>query len=688
MSVHKFFSCRVVSVAVVLCASTIQGMSQSSAADSAYIYDDDAEELDEVVIKTDSRRRMRGVSTNTELISARELTRAACCNLGESFTTNPSVDVSYADAATGARQIKLLGLSGQYVQMLTENIPNFRGGAAPYGLGYVAGPWMQSIQVSKGASSVKNGYESVTGQINIELKKPQADPSVGANLYVDHMGKAEANFDGNLHLGRHWRGGVLLHGENTFAGHDGNGDGFLDSPRLRQVAVMNRWAYMGTSYVFQIAGRYIDERRRGGQDSHHAAAHDDMPLYTTEMATRRFEGWMKHAYIFDRENEGNVALMASMIVHNANSTYGKRLYDDHQREAYAQLMFERKFTDLHALSAGVSFNHDRYGERYLLGTDGVGPDTRTVTEENVGGVYGQYTYNLDSRLIAMAGLRYDYNSRWGSLVTPRVHVRYNPTSVLSFNASAGLGRRTAHPLADFSYLLASSRRVEIAGTPQQEKAWNIGASASANGVRLWDRKFNFSADYYFTTFRHQLVADLDASAHAAILRYVPRGHSHAFQVEAGCDITDDLNVTAAYRYTDARAATGVDGALRQRPLASRSKGLVTVGWNPDMGRWQFDVTLSINGSGRMPDPYVTADGSLSWPERYKAYATLNAQVTRNWRHWSVYLGGENLTAYRQPDPVIAADAPWGPDFDATLIYGPLQGAMVYAGFRYHFTTAL
>ena len=115
-------------------------------------------------------QKLRSSVTNAELINSDELCRAACCNLGESFVTNPSVDVNYSDAATGAKQIKLLGLSGTYVQMLTENIPNFRGASAPYGLGYVPGPWMSSIQVSKGTSSVKNGYEALTGQINIEFK--------------------------------------------------------------------------------------------------------------------------------------------------------------------------------------------------------------------------------------------------------------------------------------------------------------------------------------------------------------------------------------------------------------------------------------------------------------------------------------------------------------------------------------
>ena len=142
----------------------------------------DAHELKNVVVKATNGVKAKSRVDNTELIGRGQLIRAACCNLGESFTANPSVDVSYSDAATGAKQIKLLGLSGTYVQMLTENVPNLRGASLPYSLGYVPGPWMQSIQVSKGASSVKNGYESTTGQINIEFLKPQGTDGVRANV--------------------------------------------------------------------------------------------------------------------------------------------------------------------------------------------------------------------------------------------------------------------------------------------------------------------------------------------------------------------------------------------------------------------------------------------------------------------------------------------------------------------------
>lgn len=645
---------------------------------------DSAEVLNEVTVKSRRGLYKLGGATNSELITASELKRAACCNLGESFTTNPSVDVNYNDAATGARQIRLLGLSGSYVQFLTENIPNFRGAASPYGLGYVAGPWMQSIQVSKGASSVKNGYESITGQINVEMKKPQADPQLSVNMYYDIMNKLEANVDGNWHFGPEWSAGLLTHFENGFSSHDANSDGFADMPQVRQLALMPRVAYLGRSYVFQAAGRYIDERRTGGQLQGHAHPVGDKPLYRIQLDTRRWEAFAKNALMYDRDNDGNVALIISGSGHSQDALYGLRLCDIDQHEFYASAMFERKWSERHALSTGIQTNYDHYRYHTLLDPAATDAAAAYSEHEAVAGAYAQYTYNLDERLVAMAGLRYDWSDLYGSMLTPRMHLRYNPTADLSLHASAGRGYRSPHPLAEYSYLLASSRRMEISGHLSREAAWNFGVGGSWT-LRPLQKKTTISAEYYHTTFSSQLMANLDRDPHAVyIYSSQGRSYSHSLQLELSVDLLSDLNLTAAWRLTDVKAAYYGDG-LQQKPLTPRNKGLFTLGWSPNMGLWQFDLSCAINGSGRMPRPYTLADGSLSWPERYKAFAQLNAQITRNFRHWAIYLGGENLTAYRQKNPVIGASDPWGPDFDATMVYGPLQGAMIYVGFRYNIT---
>lgn len=641
--------------------------------------------IKEVVVSAHGRGLRGSVATNTSLISARELTRAACCNLGESFTTNPSVDVSYSDAATGARQIKLLGLSGAYVQMLTENIPAARGASAPYYLGYIAGPWMQSIQVSKGASSVKNGYESITGQINIEMAKPQLDPSLTLNAYVDHMGKAELNALGNIHLGDRWSTGLLGHIENSFATHDANDDGFVDTPRLKQGALMNRWAYLGTNYVFQAAVKGLIEDRRSGQIGH--AAHDIHQPYVIDINTRRIEAFTKNAYIYDRENEGNIALILSGSSHRMDADYGEKTYNITQRELYASLMFERKWNGgLHALSTGISFNHDDFKRAYRLIPDINIASDHSRDSENVSGIYTQYTLNLNSQFVAMAGVRYDYNSIYGSLVTPRLHVRWNLRDGISLHASAGRGRRSPHPLEEYNYLMASSRIIHLPGKLKMETADNMGFGADWN-FDLGERHVKLAAEYYHTSFNNQLLADLNTDPHAVYISCSSKkSFSHAFQIESTFDIIPDMSLTAAYRLTDVKVDYGY--GLVRKPLTSRSKGLFSLDYRPMMGLWQFDVTCSISGGGLMPQNYTTAQGTQSWNNTYRAYATLNAQVTKNFPSWSVYLGGENLTGYRQPQPIIDPSNPRGSDFDATMIYGPLHGAVVYVGFRYNITKYL
>lgn len=643
--------------------------------------------LEEVVVNAPrGQRKMIGV-INGEVISATELKRAACCNLGESFTTNPSVDVNYTDAATGARQIRLLGLSGSYVQMLTENVPNFRGAAAPYGLGYIPGPWMQSIQVSKGSSSVKNGYESITGQINVEMKKPQLDPSVSVNGFYDMMNKMELNADGNMHFGRSWSGGVLAHFENGFSSHDGNDDGFSDMPRVRQVSVMPRVAYLGTKYVFQAAVKFLDERRLSGQDEHHAVPAAGHPLYKIRIDTRRWEAMTKNAYMFDRDNDGNVALILSASAHDQDASYGLRLCDIDQREVYASLMFERKWNGLHALSTGLSMNYDYLDQRYRLTADAALPMERRFDREAVTGGYAQYTLNIDDRLIAMAGLRYDWSDIYGGMVTPRMHLRYNPTADLSFHASAGRGYRSPHPLAEYSYIMASSRRLEINPDLKREAAWNLGAGGTWTFYPA-GKKTSLSVEYYYTTFSNQLMLNLDRDPHVAyVYSSDGRSYSHSLQAELTVEPVRELTFTAAWRLTDVKADYTGRG-LQQKPLTSRNKGLFTLGYYPRMGLWQFDVSCAVNGGGRMPTPYTLASGEESWSPRYNPFVQLNAQITRNFRHWAVYVGGENLTNFRQPDPIVGASDPWGPDFDATMVYGPLQGAMVYIGFRYNFTKFL
>lgn len=641
-------------------------------------------ELNEVNVVTRKlgTMKMRSSVMNEEMISGAELCRAACCNLGESFVTNPSVDVSYSDAATGAKQIKLLGLSGTYVQMLTENIPNYRGAAAPYGLGYVPGPWMQSIQVSKGTSSVKNGYEALTGQINVEFKKPQVEEAdwVSANLFASSTNRYEANADASVKLSDKWSTMLLMHYENETKAHDGNGDGFDDIPRVKQYNVFNRWAYMGEHYMFQAGIKALREERNSGQMSHDNTMMMDDP-YQVGITTDRYEAFAKNAYIFNKEKNTNLALILSGTIHNQDAMYGRKLYDVDQKNFYASLLFETELTKQHSLSSGLSFNYDAFDQDYRLTNDATLPRTDAFAKEAVPGAYVQYTYNWQNKLVVMGGLRGDHSNEYGFFVTPRAHIKYTPNDIVNFRLSAGKGYRTNHVLAENNFLLASSRKVSIADKLDQEEAWNYGASVSTY-IPLFGKTLNVNVEYYYTDFLKQVVVDMDSNPHEiAFTNLDGRSYSGAFQVEASYPFFEGFTLLAAYRLTDAK--TTYNGELLEKPLTGKYKGLLTASYKTPLGLWQFDTSLQLNGGGRMPNPYTLTDGSPSWDARYGSFEQLSAQITRYFRRWSVYVGGENLTNFKQKNPIVDAANPWGENFDSSMIWGPVHGAKYYIGVRFN-----
>ncbi len=627
--------------------------------------------LEEVSIqqrKSEGISRLGGATNGTQL-GQDELFRAACCNLGESFIANPSVDVNYNDAAVGARQIKLLGLSGQYVQMLLENQPVTLGAAMPYQLGYVPGAWMKSISVSKGASSVKNGPQSITGQINVEYLKPEDDPGLLLNFYTDSRLKAEANVMGNIHLNHHLSTEVLAHYERDCMHMDENGDGWHDSPNLNQLHLQNRWKYQHGRYIMHAGIGYLTENREGGQ----LLSFTTNP-YRVLIDANRADAYMKHAVLLNREHNTNLALLATGSIYSLDGTFGLKSYSDRQRSLNSQLVLENDFSETHNISTGISLNADLLDET-LTSADS------PLTTEYTPGLFAQYTYKPTYKLTVMAGLRGDHSTLYGrTYITPRLHVKWVPADWLTFRASTGKGYRTPHPLAENHYLLTSGRTLVIEDV-KMEEAWNSGISF-AFYIPLWDKTLTINADYYYTDFINQAVVDYDSDpTRITIADLNGRSFSHTAQIDASYDITEDLNLLAAFRYNHVLCTYG--GQLMEKPLQSQYKGLVTLSWKPMLALWQIDLTLQLNGGGRIPD-YYDADGTLVTGEEFPAYPQINLQVTREFRHFSLYVGGENLTNYRQPNPVINAANPWSPTFDPTLVWGPVHGIMAYAGIRMNF----
>lgn len=613
---------------------------------------------------------------NTESVTSQALTRAACCNLSESFETNPSVDVAYSDAVTGAKQIQLLGLAGTYVQMLTENFPNLRGVASTYGLDYIPGPWMQSIQISKGAASVKNGYESVTGQIDVEYKKPKVADPLFINLFANSTGRYEGNAVGAIELNDRLSTALFLNYYNEERTHDKNKDTFLDMPEIQSFSVMNRWHYQTPKFVSQSGIKMLTDRRTSGQTSHTLHGGEGFTPYTIQNNANRVELFSKNGFILNQDRNESVAIIVSGSYHDQQFSYADNIYNVYESNIYASLLYESELGDRHKLAAGLSYNRDSYFQRGNV-IDRYCPQGHDVSE-NVTGAYAEYTWTPVKNLTWMLGLRADYSTLHHWFITPRMHFKYAPASWLDLRASAGKGYRTSFIFPENSYLLASSRTWHITDDLKQEEAWNYGISASFH-IPVKDEELTVNAEWFYTDFLNQAVTDMDKDAHGIYFYNLSgKSTSSVIQIDATYPLFRGFTLLGAYRWMDVKCT--YDGKTLRKPLTNRYKALVTASYETPLKKWQLDVTIQLNGGGRMPTP--DAKRPL-WDNTFPSYTQLSAQVTRRFRRWSIYVGGENLTSYRQKNPIVSAENPYSPDFDATMVWGPMTGYKLYTGVRYN-----
>lgn len=604
----------------------------------------------------------------TQVITSGELTRAACCNLSESFETNASIDVSYSDAITGAKQIQLLGLAGIYTQMQYENIPTMRGLASTFGLSYVPGPWMESIQVSKGTASVSNGYESITGQINIEYKKPWAEEKSYYNLYANSLGMAEINANYTIDVNPKISTMLLVHGSMLDNRIDHNHDSFLDHPLTRQYHLFNRWKYQGKKWETQVGIKFMNEDRLAGQVSFYKNTQPQVGNpYGVKYSTQLLEAFNKIGYIADRPNT-SIGLINAVTVHGQDATIGLRLYDAKQISYYGNLVAITYIGNTnHSIKGGATFRYDQFDET-LSNT----PFKRT---EVIKGVYGEYTYKYLEILTLMAGIRVDANSRFGTLITPRLHGMIKPISTLTIRVSAGKGYRSPNFIAENSNLLVSSRNIVVEENPKIEEAWNAGISINQK-FKVDDAPYSITADVYRVWFKNQFIADIDRDK-VAVYFYNLKGksYSNTMQVELTGEPVKNLLLTLAYRINDVKQT--INDTLQQKPLMSRNKGLFTIGYRTPSRKWQFDYTLQYSGSGRLPKNF----GLNPNENEFKPFVTMNLQVTKMFRRFDLYVGVENLTGFTQKNPIISWENPWSSTFDASQIWGPLTGQKFYAGFR-------
>jgi outer membrane receptor for ferrienterochelin and colicins len=636
---------------------------------------------------------------NTIVMLDKELFKAACCNLSESFETNPSVDVAFTDAITGTRQIQMLGLSGPNTMISIENMPGVRGLASSQGIQLIPGTWINSIEVTKGVGPVVNGYESIAGQINVELKKPQESDKLFLNGYVNQSGRSELNLNYTAMAGKKWATTFLLHGSTRPFEMDSNGDSFLDFPTGTQFNAINRWVYnSGTGWLGQFGVKILKDTKQGGQEGFDPS----MDKFTTnryglEINTERVELWGKLGYQFQDKPYKSVGLQLSALKHDHDSYYGFTTHRANEQSGYANLIYQSIIgSTQHKFKTGLSFLYDSFDERLLTGAndmqvvrDGIATNVNLLNfdrVEKVPGAFFEYTYEYLDKFALVAGVRVDEHNLFGTIFTPRLHTRFNFSETTALRLSAGKGTRVANVLIENTGILASSRQLIFSGLQSNnaygfkpDQAWNYGLNFSQD-FTLDYRPGSITVDYYFTDFKNQVVLDVDHSAREANFYGLSgKSYSHSLQFQVDYELMRRFDVRLAYRYLDVK--TDFLPGLLQRPLIPQHRAFMNLAFETK-NKWKFDYTIQWLGKQRLP--YTTAN-----PDGYKLnpfspdYVLMNAQVTKDLKDkWSIYFGVENITDYTLPSPIVAASEPFSPYFDSSMVWGPIFGRMAYAGFRY------
>ena len=693
---------------VSVTAATAQVVDQHGhAIDTTDIYGERADSLDAAVFTSSAQGNYisRFKDVRTEVISAAGLCKMACCNLAESFENSASVTVGYSDAVTGARQIRLLGLSGVYTQMLDETRPVMRGLSAPFGLSYVPGQWLESIQIAKGSSSVINGVECMTGQINMEHRKPTDEKPLFLNAAVMSDTKMDFNIASSLQMGYKWSTVLLGHVSGNIKPHDMNQDGFLDEPKMLQFNVANRWLYMADNGVqVRFGVRAIQDTRHGGQmlqidgkqvmydkDDYTAdplSPEAKIQPWGSDIMNRSLNGYVKVGVPLNEDNSQNIALIADYSYQDMDSYFGATKYLAGQHSAFANLLYQNVISDSHRFTLGLNGTFDRYDEDFKR-VVWMAPvaEKSGITDLANTGVFGEYTFNAGEKFSAIAGLRGDWFYKQGFKVSPRVTLKYMPVDEIVIRANGGRGLRYSTPLVDNIGVFSTGKAfIGSYNDHILEDAWTFGGNFTYYIPVGATSNTYVSFDYFRTQFAQQMVVDYGATQIDFYALDGRTAFTDNYQLDFSIDPVERFNITATFRYTNAKQEYKGSEAPVEKPMTSRFKGVLNLQYATNLNKWIFDFTASLNGSCRVYDfmaDFKDEDGNLLYKNgRTPVYPMLYAQVTRRFKGWDVYVGAENLTNYTQKNPIIGADNPRQPTFDASCIWGPLMGIKAHVGFRF------
>jgi len=624
----------------------------------------------------------------TEQITQTELGKAACCDLAGCFETQTTVQPQITNIITNSKELRILGLSGVYNQVLIDGFPMIQGLTYTYGISTIPGTLVDNIYVSKGANSVLQGYESISGQINVETKDPDKTDRWLLNVYMNNFMEKHLNANYAFKQGK-WSNLTAFHTVQPANKTDRDKDNFLDLPLLTRYMISNKWKYgneKDEGWNSQICLRFFNEKRIGGQTFFNPENDKgNNNIYGQSIQINQPEMWTKTGYRINEKH--NIVLFASAFHQQQNSFFGTVKYKAQQTNFYGNIQHELTYQN-HDLKTGISYRHLNLNEKVAF-TDTFLLRTYAGNYQRLENIPGLFTENtmrfFDNKFTWIAGVRGDHHNQFGFQLTPRTLLKYDLTPKTIIRANVGTGWRTANLFSENIGLLVSSRDIILAEQLQPEQAVNFGINLTQK-FETNDENLSgyFSADYYRTEFQNQIFPDYDSDPTKAIIQnFTGTSVSNGFQAEMYLKIYRRFELKTGYNFLDVYREIGETKQLL--PFNPRHKFITTFSYKPVTNKFHFDMNVHWYGEQRLPD---TKSNPIEFqrPDFSRPYTVVNAQFTYNFKKFEMYAGCENIFDFRQLQPIISWQNPFSPYFDTSSVWGPTRGREMYVGVRFKLNT--
>lgn len=645
----------------------------------------ESQDLDEVVIKSNNS----GIVISNrkpikyEQITKTELVKAACCDLSGCFETQITVQPQTTNVVTNSKELRILGLSGAYNQILIDGFPMIQGLSHTYGISSIPGTLVDNIYISKGANSVLQGYESISGQINVITKVPDNTDKILLNGYINSFAEKHLNFNYAFKK-RKWSNLTAIQTVQPADRVNKNEDSFIDLPLLTRYMVFNKLKYGNANdwgWNSTVGMRFLSEKRIGGQTFFYPDTDKGKTyVYGQSVNLKQPEVWIRTGY---RLNDNkNFTLYTSSFNHTQKSYFGTVKYDAFQTNFYGNLQFELDYNTNSSLKTGLSYRHLNLNEDIFFTNNDL---QRTYAgnykrKEDIGGLFAENSMKfLDNKLSWITGIRADHHNQFGFILTPRTLIKYNITPKTILRANIGTGWRTVNLFSENIGLLVSSRDIIFKEPIKPEKATNLGINITQKFKTETISGF-ISGDYYRTSFNNQIFIDYDSAPQKAIIKnFTDKSVSESFQTELSVTFKDRFEFKTGYTLSD--VFREINGKENNIPFNPKYRSVTTFGYKPLSKKYQIDFNVHFYGKQRLPN---TSSNPPEFVRDHfsKAYSTANTQFTYNLKRFEFYTGCENIFNYKQKQPIIGSENPFSQYFDTSSVWGPTRGSELYFGFRY------